>query len=180
METQETKYFSKVLSTEYDGNVYEDTTSYTLRIPDKYEDVIASFECKFSEANDGKRGVSIVTKNLDELSDITDDRDPVKFRENHSGLELEEVISFKDELVNSFVEIVNSNEFKEITREAGVSFGPDEVQSVLRGELNQFSIDTEDGKEFTVYTEVDGSGKTTVTSKELRDKELETGLTIDD
>ena len=185
--SMESKYFSKSNNWDYgpevreteDGqkkvvNVSKNETSYALRIPNEEREI--SFKSIISEYEDGTRSLSITSKNLDTLNYYTDsERDPVSFREKHEGLDLEQVVAFKNDLVGFVDDLVHSEDFVSLINESGVKFDDKSVMSILSGETTQFIVESEDDKTWRVFSEVDGAGREEFKNNEIEDS----GISLD-
>ncbi len=183
MESTSNKIFEKNVSTIGYEDRIESVFDYTLNVPGEDE---ITFKFKTFEFKDGSKGFEFFTENIQTLNELTESNDPVEFRKGHSGIELEEIIEFKDELVENVVDIVNK-EVKEIMDEAGVKsedrgYSKDSTLTadVLSGKINQYQFETYDNSDVPIgekvwreYKEVDGKAVETLIQGGKENKPVE-------
>ena len=190
MENVSNKIFEKNISTIVYDNRIESIFDYTLKVPGE-DDITLKF--KVFEFNDGSKGFEFYSNNLETLNELAAIDDPVEFINGHSGIELEDVISFKDELVDNVVDIMNK-EVKEIMDEAGIDSsrrGLDDstlTADILSGKINQYQFETYDSSDVSrgekiwrEYKEVDGKSSEILIQggNEIKQKEKEVLNSVD-
>lgn len=190
MENVRSKIFEKNISHIFYDNGYESILNYTLKVPGE-DDITLKF--RFFESNNGSKGFDFYSNNLETLNELAAIDDPVEFRKSHSGIELEDVISFKDELVDNVVEIMNQ-EVKEIMDEAGIDssrrglYDSTLTADILSGKINKYQFETHDSpdvsrgeKTWREYKEVDGKSSEILIQggNEIKQKEKEILNSVD-